>query len=177
MNWERYTMIYNPKISFNDLRILGKIFVKNNANKGRLIINNKKYNLLEFNPINNFNEDNLKISMILTQNIFNRSYMFMKCKSLIEFSIYDSYKLIETDSNNTFIEPEYFLLDKYFAKGININSSEKNSENKTYSYYSEISEKKMRNKINQQYQIWSPIYQMNQKNIILLGQCFASVYH
>ena len=65
MNWEKYTMIYNPKISFNDLRILGKIFVQNNANKGRLIINNKKYNLLEFNPINNFNEDKLKIYIIL----------------------------------------------------------------------------------------------------------------
>ena len=145
MNWEKYTMIYNPKISFNDLRILGKIFVKNNANKGRLIINNKKYNLLEFNPINNFNEDNLKISMILSQNIFNRSYMFNESKSLIKFDICDSYKdmeNIEDNPNDTFIEPEYFLLDKYFAKGININSSEKSSENKTYSYYSVISEKK-----------------------------------
>ena len=142
MNWERYTMIYNPKISFNDLRILGKIFVQNNANKGRLIKNNKKYNLLEFNPINNFYEDKLKIGMILSQNFYNRSYMFKECKSLIKFDIYDSYKGIENNPNDTFIEPEYFLLDKYFAKGININSSEKNSENKTYSYYSVVSEKK-----------------------------------
>ena len=151
MNWEKYTMIYNPKISFNDLRILGKIFVKNNANKGRLIINNKKYSLLEFNPTNNFNEDELKINMIISQNIFNRSYMFKDCKSLIKLSIYDNYKEEENKENNdndSFIEPEYFSLDQYFAKGINANSSEKNSENKTYSYYSVISEKKDKDQIN-----------------------------
>ena len=56
--------------------------------------------------------------MVSSQNIFNRSYMFMKCKSLIELSIYDSYKDIENNPNDTFIEPEYFLLDQYFAHGI-----------------------------------------------------------
>ena len=145
MNWEKYTMIYNPKISFNDLWILGKIFVKNNANKGRLIINNKKYNLLEFNPINSFNEDKLKISMILNQNISNRSYMFKECKSLIKLSIHDNYKdkeKVENNPNDSFIEPDYFLIDQYFANAINTISSEKNSENETYSYYSVISEKK-----------------------------------
>ena len=143
MNLERYTMIYNPKISTKELRILGKEFVKNNGNKGKLIINNKKYNLLvEFNLINNFNINKLKINMVSSQNIFNRSYMFMKCKSLIELSIYDSYKDIETDSNNIFIEPEYFLLDQYFAHGIKFIRGENNSENETYSYYSVISENK-----------------------------------
>ena len=49
--------------------------------------------------------------MVSSQNIFNRSYMFMKCKSLIELSIYDSYKDIESFSNKIFIEPEYFYLN------------------------------------------------------------------
>ena len=72
MNVERYKMIYitrfnqelEDKIKFanvylledkivneaNDykIRILGKDFVKNNKNKGKLIINNKKYKLEEF---------------------------------------------------------------------------------------------------------------------------------
>ena len=34
--------LYNEKGSDN-IRILGKDFVKNNKNKGKLIINNKKY--------------------------------------------------------------------------------------------------------------------------------------
>ncbi len=51
-------------------------------------------------------------------------------------------KNIENNQNNTFLEPEDFLPDQYFAKGIHEISSEINSEDKTYSYYSFISEKK-----------------------------------
>ena len=103
--------------------------------------------------------------------------MFKECKSLIKFDIYDSYKDIENNPNDTFIEPEYFLLDKYFAKGININSSEKNSENKTYSYYSVISEKKDEEQDKSTISDLVSNLPMNQKNIILLGKCFVIVYH
>ena len=52
MEVERYKMIYTKNLSTlfeNDyIRILGNDFVKNNKNKGKLIINNKKYKLKEF---------------------------------------------------------------------------------------------------------------------------------
>ena len=153
MNWERYTMIYNPKISTNELRILGKEFVKNNGNKGKLIINNKKYNLLEFNPINNFNADKLKINMVSSQNIFNRSYMFMKCKSLIELSIYVSYKDIETDSNNIFIEPEYFYLNNILLMELILFEEKTIQKMRLILSILLYQKKRMRSMINQRYQI------------------------
>ena len=68
MEVERYKMIYTKIISeefkykfifdspeiidkenqSDNIRLLGEDFVKNNKNKGKLIINNKKYKLKEF---------------------------------------------------------------------------------------------------------------------------------
>ena len=45
MEFERYKMTYKKELNDkneNNLRILGKYFVKKNINKGKLIINNKK---------------------------------------------------------------------------------------------------------------------------------------
>ena len=79
----------NKKDIYEDnIRILGKHFVKNNINKGKLIIKNKKYKLKEFFEINDdINENNIKISMILNNELSNASYMFKDCISLIELSL------------------------------------------------------------------------------------------
>ena len=57
MEMKRYQMKYktNKGRKNNDfLNILGNAFVKNNRNKGKLIIANKKYYLNEHININNF---------------------------------------------------------------------------------------------------------------------------
>ena len=87
----------------DEIRMLGGEFVRSNLNKGKLIINNKKYNLKEYINIKNVNKDNLKIKMILNKknvnkdnlkikmilnkNIYNKSYMFKDCEMLFEFEI------------------------------------------------------------------------------------------
>ena len=142
MESERYIMMYNVKNSIDKLRILGKEFVENNKNKGKLIIHNKKYCLTEFNPIINYNKKELKINILLNQNNFNKSCMFMECFSLISVSIYENNKHDEINNNKEFIEEEEeYLEDKYFAKEIKNFSTEKISEVNTYSQYSFISEK------------------------------------
>ena len=87
MEMIRYQMKYKIDKSLVDnniLKILGKTFVKNNRNKAKLIIENKKYNLKDFIKLNNFKKSELKIDILLRQDISNISYMFNKCESLLE---------------------------------------------------------------------------------------------
>ena len=108
MEEEKYKMIYKIKINkiledkvrdlikeqnikkeltSNYIRILGHDFVKNNKNKAKLIINNKKYKLREFINYKNIKEftiDKLKIEMILSKDLSNISYIFENCTQLIE---------------------------------------------------------------------------------------------
>jgi len=49
------------------LNIFGSKFVKNNKNKAKLIINNKKHNLQEFLKIKNIPNNNTKIGMIFSK--------------------------------------------------------------------------------------------------------------
>ena len=113
MEVEKYKMIY--ELNFRDifilrfengdmdedhprikkLYLLGKDFVKNNKNKGKIIFKNKKHPLKEFLPVNEFRSRVIKVKMILNKNIYNKSYMFKDCKSLLHFSANDNYEKIE----------------------------------------------------------------------------------
>ena len=73
------------------LRILGEYFCRNNKNKGKLIINNKKSELKEFINIENINKEQIKVKMILKENIQNKSYMFENCDSILELKINDNF--------------------------------------------------------------------------------------
>ena len=97
MEFERFTMIYDQKKIKNNLRILGDSFVKNNKNKGKLIISNKKYNLKEFYSIDNINKDKIKIGLIYNKYIFNKSFIFKNCKALIHYSFHDDNDYLEND--------------------------------------------------------------------------------
>ena len=105
MEVERYKMIYSKIIrkeledelpddvqeiidkesKNNNVRILGEDFVKKNENKGKLIINNKKYKLKEF--INNYEikEDKIKINILLSKELSNISHLFENSAGLKEF--------------------------------------------------------------------------------------------
>ena len=80
MEVELYKMKYKIEKNINKFRILGEDFVKNNRNKGSLIINNKKNPLKDIIIIDNIKEN--KIQMILSKNIYNKSFMFKKCNFL-----------------------------------------------------------------------------------------------
>ena len=81
----------------NNIRILGNKFIKINRNKGKLIINNRKYSFREFMSVRYYYyyEYKLKIGLILNNHINNKSSMFEECESLIEFSSYKDYKELE----------------------------------------------------------------------------------
>ena len=96
--------------NFVDLKILGSEFVKNNKNKGKLIINNKKYNFTEFIKIQNVKYDNIKVIIIFSNFYVKGNYMFEQCKSLIHIYDYiinnDEYKFNGLDKNESNFEYE-----------------------------------------------------------------------
>ena len=57
MESEIYKMIYKKDKYINNTGILGKDFIKNNRNKVKISINNKKYNFKEIIDINKNKED------------------------------------------------------------------------------------------------------------------------
>ena len=92
MEFEKYTMIYKIEQNETNLRIIGGKFVKNNKNKGKFVIKNKKYPIFEGLRLFSKNNKKLKVKMILKKSIYNKSCMFKDCDLLETFSIdYDSY--------------------------------------------------------------------------------------
>ena len=87
MELEIYKMLYNRENN-NNLRILGNNFVKNNKNKGKLIVNNKKQKITEFINIILINDNRIKIKLLLSKNIPNKSCLCRDCTSLLKFSLF-----------------------------------------------------------------------------------------
>ena len=87
-----YKLLYDLEIDGEDrseLRVLGKDFVRKNKNKFKLIMNNKKTVLKEefnFNLLG-IKERIIKLKLLLDKNIFDMSYMFNGCFSLIKISL------------------------------------------------------------------------------------------
>ena len=98
----------NSRESLDDktTRVLGKEFIRNNKNKGKFIIKNKKYDLIEFIDTTNIDKDEIKIKLVLKDNIYDKSCMFKDCESLIKFSI-------NTDVNNNFERITELSEDKF----------------------------------------------------------------
>ena len=67
------------------LKIFGDIFVKNNINKCKIVIDGKEYELCNYINIGNFKIDDnkiFKIQLIGIKSITDMSYMFHKCNNL-----------------------------------------------------------------------------------------------
>ena len=99
MEFNIQTMLYKKENNSEYLRILGEYFCRNNKNKGKLIINNKKYYLKEFIEIKNMKEKIIKIKMLINKNLYDKSYMFNDCESLLELTINDNLEYIENYEN------------------------------------------------------------------------------
>ena len=131
------------EILSDNIRILGHDFVKNNKNKAKLIINNKKYYIKELINNKEFKNDNIKINMILSKDISNISYMFKNCAKLIEISNYDD--IINIDDG------EYLDCNINNNEDSYENSNEDNYNNfynyndNTYSNCSEIAKSEEKN--------------------------------
>ena len=124
MEAELYKMTY--KFEKNKvLRILGEEFVKNNRNKGKLIINNRKFFLEGELLINKIKKNNIK--MKLNKNIFNKSYMFKNCESLqsLVTITYDNYQCsFDNMQNDTWDELDLEINDNKDENNILHNSND-----------------------------------------------------
>ncbi len=109
------------------IRILGEYFCRNNKNKGKLIINNKKSEIKEFINIENINKEQIKIKMLLNNNLYNKSYMFKDCKTLLELKINNNLEYIEDninfDINNIELENNENNINCWEDEETNLNKS------------------------------------------------------
>ena len=112
MEVEKYKMIYKIDKRNENLRLLGEQFVKNNKNKIKLIINNKQCKSKELISIDNIKADKFKIKMVTKNNIFNKSFMFRDCISLLEFSSNDFENLDNNDDEFKIIEEKFDLIEE-----------------------------------------------------------------
>ena len=82
-NGSNINIIYDiNKGNENEINIFGYEFIKNNKNKCKMIIDNKKYEITEKYNIENYNNNKLKIKLKGIDNVTNMSCMFNKCRSL-----------------------------------------------------------------------------------------------
>ena len=146
MEFEIYSMVYRIRKEEGSLRILGEKFVRKNKGKGLLIIRNKKHSLRELIPMPKDINGDFKIKICFLNTIYNKSYMFQGCDSLIKFSFYDKTKV---NDNIILIEEEEEKEINYY-KNDNFKSLERNystiSNYYKYSFeytssYDEIKEK------------------------------------
>ena len=82
-----YKMLYKKENNNNKLKILGDIFVENNMRKGTLVINNKKCNITDKINTNYVRGNEIKVKLLLAKNIYNKSYFFSGCKTLLKVSM------------------------------------------------------------------------------------------
>ena len=113
MEFELYKLLYEIKKDDVNIRILGKEFVKANKNKGKIVYKNKIYPLLGLFQLLYNIKGTLKIKMIISKNIHNKSFMFKDCYSLthIKFhnEIYNRKDILFNGENNLYVSiPEIF---------------------------------------------------------------------
>ena len=106
LNLDRYNIIFELTYKFDKtnkskMRILGKKFIENNKFKGEIIYNMHKFDLIEyFEDIEDskYHKDKIILFLCLDDNIYNISFIFYECTSLI--SIKRIYKLEYEIINN-----------------------------------------------------------------------------
>ena len=106
MEVEIYKLEFSLQKNANASRVLGEYFVKNNRNKGKLIINNKKFILNEVISLNIIKQN--KVKVILIKKLYNKSCMFKDCESLklISRVLIDN-KIEEEENHENNIHREY----------------------------------------------------------------------
>ena len=104
--------------------------MKNNKNKGKLIINNKKYKLKEFINSNEIKNDIIKINIILSKEISNISHLFDNCYKLKEIFFCDDTRFI--DDKGPHLLEEYNDYDNDIFFDFNENSPDNCSEHSLY---------------------------------------------
>ena len=179
---KRFQMKYkvNKIINYNAiLNIIGKTFVKNNRNKGKLIIANKKYYLNEHIKLINFKNSELKIDILLNNDICYLNSMFKDCHSLFKFANKDILEKQKIDYDIPKIEKN----DNELNDNINKIGEDKGTlydclkEKIIYFEYSEISNKEASSELESIYlEILNSKINDKLKEMIYETESFTSLY-
>ena len=171
MEEEIYIMEYKISKSIKNLRILGENFVKNNKNRGNIIINNKKKSIISIISIDYLKKN--KIKMIINKDVCNMSFMFKDCELLKSFSykakiIQDIKNEIDNINNSEIIDNE----DINSFNIINNTIRESTFDNDTCNYFSNttiITQKKETDESS----LYTPVsLERNVKNYINMSYMF-----
>ena len=84
---EKYELIYKIEEGKDNIRLLGEEFFKKNKASGYFIFNNIGFKLKDKIRIKNIKQNELKIEIRFWKEIYDKSYMFKDCESLIKFLI------------------------------------------------------------------------------------------
>ena len=119
---DEYIMTYAITKNYNNIKILGKDFVRNNKNKGKIVYNNKRFPLQETINISDLKiNDKLQVNIkiILLKSIKNISCMFENCNSLLQFGEYYEDKedlnlnnINNLNNNNIYINNDFIEEEK-----------------------------------------------------------------
>ena len=127
MEVELDKMTYKIRNNSNELKILGEEFVKNNKNKGFLIIDNKRIKLNSKYDISNHIFSEKKIQMVLNRNIFNKSCIFKNCESLESFNTFNESCILKNcESLESFIP--FSIEEEINSEDQNENTCKENNE-------------------------------------------------
>ena len=86
---ERFELVYKINKNEQQLRILGDRFFRRNKYNGKILDKNRLYPLKDILTIKNVKECTIKINIIFNKMIYNKSFMFDNCYSLLKFSLYE----------------------------------------------------------------------------------------
>jgi len=115
---------------------------------GHFIYNNKKFRLKEIIETKNLKNDNLKIEIIFYKIIYNKSFMFKDCESLLKFSDFNCLKNQDYSQISEIInapEEEENLFDFFEENKISENTLYQNIEDiESFDNFSQISKKQQK---------------------------------
>ena len=83
---EKYELVYKINKNSSHLKLLGEQFCKKNKLLGHFIFNNKKFPLIDKIETKNIMEEELRLVLIFYEKIYDKSFMFADCTSLLKFS-------------------------------------------------------------------------------------------
>lgn len=167
------------------LKVLGKVFVKTNQNKCKLVINNRKRELKEFISFKKIKGNKIKLYMIISRDLCDGSYMFKDCKSLLTISNCPNKK-------DFFNDEEIFNpndLEQSFISELNNNIGNIDSEKDFYSNSKEekdinspskIVNNNENNKSTNRLSFLNMIYNNSispEKYLLIVKKCFQIVNH
>ena len=161
----------------NNIKLFDYRFVYKNKDKGKIIYNEKEYDLMEYFTFYNYkHNDSIKIQLRINNNITDISDMFFQCKELLSISelSVDNFKI--TDINKSF---DGNNLNNNSEKADNSNVIDKNeifnNDNLTLASIKKKANSSLYNEINDLNYIKENTFTNVTNMSLMFSQCFSLI--